>query len=62
MNRCVLRRLLKQLREGAVMSCERLLYAIGPKMEKALAPYVFVVCLGIMKEGLAEEHSVLVGL
>ena len=62
-NRCVLRWLLKQLREGAVvMSCERLLYAVGPKMEKALAPYVFMACLGMMREGLAEERSVLVAL
>ena len=59
MNRWVL----KQLREGAeVMSCGRLLYADGPKMEKALAPYVFVSCLGMMREDSAEERSVLAGL
>ena len=62
-NRWVLGWVLKQLREGAeVMSCGRLLYADGPKMEKALAPYVFMACLGMTREDLAEEHSVLVGL
>ena len=63
MNRWVLRRILEQLREGAeVISCGRLLYADGPKLEKALAPYIFVACLRMMGEDLAEECSVLVGL
>ena len=52
-----------QLREGAeVMSCGRLLYADDPKMEKVLAPYVFVACLGMAMKDLAEERSVLMGL
>ena len=34
-NRCVMRWLMKQLREGVVeMSCGRLLYVIGKRMEK----------------------------
>ena len=54
---------MNQLREGAVMmSCGRLLYAVRPKMEKALALYVFVACLGMAREGLEEERSSLVGL
>ena len=54
---------MKHVREGAVvMSCGRLMYAVGLKMEKALAPYVFVACLGMTREGLAEEHSALAGL
>ena len=62
-NRWVIRRVLKHLREGAeVMFCGRLLYADGLKMEKALAPYVFVACLGMTREDLAEESSVRVGL
>ena len=58
-NRCVLKQLKK---EAVVMSCGRFLYAIGPKMEKDLAPYDFVACLGRMRGGLAEERSVGMGL
>ena len=62
-NRWVLKWVLKQLREGAeVMSCGRILYADGPKMEKALALSVFVACFGTVREDLPEEHSVLIGL
>ena len=32
------------------------------KNGESLAPQVFVACLGITREGLAEEHSVLMGL
>ena len=53
MNKWVLRQLLKQSREGdVVISCVRVLYVDGPKMEKALAQYVFVACLGMTREGL----------
>ncbi len=45
-----------------VMSCGRLLYAMGPKIEKALAPYVCVAYLGMAREGLEEERSSLAGL
>ena len=61
--RWVFRRVLKQSREGAeVMFHGRLLYEDGPKIEKALLPYVFVVWLGMTREGLAEERSVLADL
>ena len=47
MNRSVVSWVLKQLRKGdEVISCGRLLYADGPKLEKALAPYIFVAYFG----------------
>ena len=58
MNQWVLGQLLKQLREGdEVISCGRLLYADGLKMEKTLAPYVYVVCLRMTREELWDKEG-----